>query len=408
MKLATGISVLLNLVLGVGLVAVATHRQTSTPQGNGFAVATKRLPRPNRLREPAPKPDAPSPVIVAVDEAFQWSQLESADYRVYLAKLRAIDCPEVTIRDLITADVNAAFAPRVRDLVDPVSAQFWVLIAHPKEFEKMIEAKHDQLRVLEAERDAVLADLFSDPDSDALASRDQADPARREYWNQLADFLPERERQKFVQANAALEHAWAEFLKTPQLTGAQQQARRRELEAAREADFATWLTPEQIAELRLRQSEAASLRHRIVGIDLSEDEIRAAARLELARQPVGTNRNFALIQAQENAFRDQFGPERYAELQRSTDARFASLYRVTQRLELPVEVAEQAYDIRKQAEAAVKRIKTDASLEAAAREPLLQAIRAETEQSLTTTLGGRGFSAYQNLDAGWLQQMTAK
>src|SRR5690349_18229249 len=43
---------------------------------------------------------------------FRWSDLESSDYHTYLANLRNIGCPEQTIRDIITADVDSVFAQR--------------------------------------------------------------------------------------------------------------------------------------------------------------------------------------------------------------------------------------------------------------------------------------------------------
>ncbi len=47
---------------------------------------------------------------------FDWSQIESADYRVYVANLRRIGCPEQTVRDIITADVHALYAPQIEVL----------------------------------------------------------------------------------------------------------------------------------------------------------------------------------------------------------------------------------------------------------------------------------------------------
>ena len=43
---------------------------------------------------------------------FQWRQIESSDYPTYIANLRAVGCPEQTIRDIITADVDSIYAPR--------------------------------------------------------------------------------------------------------------------------------------------------------------------------------------------------------------------------------------------------------------------------------------------------------
>src|SRR6266404_3905949 len=42
-----------------------------------------------------------APVTKQVPSRFQWGEIESDDYRVYVANLRAIGCPEETIQDLI-------------------------------------------------------------------------------------------------------------------------------------------------------------------------------------------------------------------------------------------------------------------------------------------------------------------
>jgi hypothetical protein len=47
---------------------------------------------------------------------FQWAQLESTDYRAYIANLRNIGCPERTIRDIITADIDSLYASRRKEL----------------------------------------------------------------------------------------------------------------------------------------------------------------------------------------------------------------------------------------------------------------------------------------------------
>src|SRR5262249_25055911 len=44
--------------------------------------------------------------------SFQWSQLESEDYPTYIANLRAIGCPERTIRDIVAADLHALLTER--------------------------------------------------------------------------------------------------------------------------------------------------------------------------------------------------------------------------------------------------------------------------------------------------------
>jgi hypothetical protein len=49
--------------------------------------------------------------------SFHWSRLESSnDYRMYVANLRAIGCPEATVKDIVCGDAARAFACKRREL----------------------------------------------------------------------------------------------------------------------------------------------------------------------------------------------------------------------------------------------------------------------------------------------------
>ena len=113
-------------------------------------------------------------------------------------------------------------------------------------------------------------------------------------------------------------------------------------------------------------------------------------------------------QASEAQTREVLGDDRYAALQRAIDHRYEPIYRVTQRLELPDATAAQAYDIRAQAEDAANRVRANESLATEERQMLLQVIGAETKQSLSATLGPKGLAAYEKIDGGWTQQLTAR
>ena len=93
------LSILLNLVLlGMGGWRLAGN---PVPPSQGV---------PTVSREAAPAPSAPPPV-------FGWSQLEAGDYPAYITNLRAVGCPEETIRDIITADVASQYEERRRQLI---------------------------------------------------------------------------------------------------------------------------------------------------------------------------------------------------------------------------------------------------------------------------------------------------
>ena len=54
-------------------------------------------------------------------EPFDWVQSESTDYPTYVRNLRAIHCPEQTLRDIITADVDCNFYAARRGSFNPRS-----------------------------------------------------------------------------------------------------------------------------------------------------------------------------------------------------------------------------------------------------------------------------------------------
>jgi len=59
---------------------------------------------------PEPAGELAATTAGAEPKPFHWSQLESSDYRTYIANLRSIGCPEQTVHDIITADVGSLFA----------------------------------------------------------------------------------------------------------------------------------------------------------------------------------------------------------------------------------------------------------------------------------------------------------
>lgn len=407
MKTLAALSLLLNILLGGFAIWLAGAEHRPAARMELSRLLTNRVLRSQA--SPAPAPAGPAtaatPQVVEVAEAFHWSQLESADYRVYVANLHTLGCPEETVRDLIVADVDDLFSGRVKRLVDEVTGGFWRLVTQPDEMEKLVEAKYQELSALDDERDGLLKTLFAGRLPRDLEAEAEALAKRRANAEEIGDFLSAEKRARYLAAGEELEHAWAEFVQTPQLTGPQQQAKRKELEAARWATLAEALTPEELAELRLRESSAAGLRQQLVGLDLSEAEVRLAAQARLAKDAAKGKRGSAEADASQQALREALGPERLAAFERGVDSRFHSFHRVAQRLELPDATAIQAYEIRVQTEQAAQRVRKDKSLAVETRTELLQALETETKQALAASLGATGFSAYAETDGNWLLQI---
>ena len=50
--------------------------------------------------------------VVIRRENFTWSEVESTNYDIFIKNLRAIGCPEQTIRDIIVTDLDRLYARR--------------------------------------------------------------------------------------------------------------------------------------------------------------------------------------------------------------------------------------------------------------------------------------------------------
>ncbi|MGH7992448.1 MAG: hypothetical protein ACREDQ_02955 [Limisphaerales bacterium] len=104
MKITLRISLILNLALLAGLIFLLTN------QRNPAAAPAPALPEARSSAQTAE--DSAPPKTTGVEPAsFHWGQLVSAkDYRLYVANLRAIGCPEATIEDIVRGDTERAFA----------------------------------------------------------------------------------------------------------------------------------------------------------------------------------------------------------------------------------------------------------------------------------------------------------
>src|SRR5262249_27976750 len=98
----------------------------------------------------------PKTNIVVRRQFFSWQEVESPNYETYIANLRAINCPEQTIRDIIIADVNALFARRMAtELVTP-QQQWW----RSQPDTNIVQVAVEKAHALEDERRALLTKLL--------------------------------------------------------------------------------------------------------------------------------------------------------------------------------------------------------------------------------------------------------
>src|SRR3954470_20481854 len=150
------ISVVANLAL-VGTVGYLVTKQEAAPVSAALntLVTTQEV-----AKIPAPLKRNPDQVEtnVAIPQ-INWRMVESEDYRQYIVNLRSIGCPEETIRDIITADVNKLFEARKKEMTGSTNKfQYWKVGTF---FTDMFnEEKLKKNRELTKEKNALLKELL--------------------------------------------------------------------------------------------------------------------------------------------------------------------------------------------------------------------------------------------------------
>lgn len=378
------------LLVGLAYVSVREPSRPSTPVETAEASIPQvpaRVERP-RLSSPASSIDA-----------FHWSTIETADFKEYMANLRAIGCPEETIRDLIIAEVDKMFAPR-----------FAALAADTQQFEhwrrrsKGAEALLTQLRALQDERKALLRELLGIEDH-PYAKWANADLERLREEGKYS-FLP---AEKQAQVRAIMEK-YQEQMEAGRagrglLAGSSDEAKR--LREQRQQELAQILSPEELKELSLRDSNAAdSVRNRFGDMDITEAEYRKLYDLRKAYEDsVGAVADFSdpekMRQRSEarreldNAYKNVFGEERWNDLQKQQDPTWRGLTQLAQQNNLSQSIIDQAWQYQQQTGQQIMGALEDRSMSREQRDALVQQLTGEYDLTLKTLLGEQAYQQYK-------------
>src|SRR5688572_10959295 len=204
-----------------------------------------------------------------------WAALESTNYFVYIANLRAFACPEETIKDIILTDIAKVYARKraeVRRQGQPY--RFW----SPNEANNAMDPKlQRQLAELDREQRNLVRDLLGVDLQVELAKywEDDYDPA-------AYDFLPPEKRDQLMSLKAKYEEMEQEiYVRAQGIMLEQDENDLRLLQQQREVELSTLLSPQELEEYDLRHSHVAdNLRNQMAGFEPSEEEFRRLFRLQ--------------------------------------------------------------------------------------------------------------------------------
>lgn len=309
--------------------------------------------------------------IIVRPQTLTWRDIESDDYATYVQNLRAIGCPEQTIRDIIVADVNELFARRrATELFSP-SHEWWRTQPDPERVEQARAQSHE----LEMERRNLLTRLLG-PGWELSGSllTESPDGSITLDGPVLGDLpLDTKYAVRQIELDAKnREHAYRQQAReqgTPPDPAKLAQLRKETRE-----QLARVLSPEQLEEYLLRYSDTAEkLRRTLRDFDPSPQEFRLLFRAadsidqELASiaestDPTSIRRRQELETLRESKIAEALSPDRYRLYKLNQDPLFQRAKNTALKLGVSPETAITLYNIDRETELERRRILQDNSL----------------------------------------------
>lgn len=350
-----------------------------------------------------------TPQVVTVTNEFKWAQLESEDYRTYIQRLRAIGCPEQTIRDIVIADLDKLLSPRLQSIYGRrKELKYW----HPEEEELANNQNHQDWtrkeKAIDREKREVIKELLG---FDLIRER-MKQKGQEDYYERRLSFLPDEKRDqlrqildKFDEQEQRLrEKEWD----TGETLSAADLAAIKQMQAQKQEEITKTLSPTEREQFDLWLSPTAnSVRHSIYGMDASEEEFQAIYKVRKAFDAQWADADSSLMdnatrQQMEQARKDMekqiqqaLGDKRFAEYKRGEDEEFHYLNVVISRYNLPREKAAEVYDVRKASLDMTQVVQSDPALTPEQKTATLNRIRQETEQEMRSKLGDKAYQFYQ-------------
>lgn len=341
-----------------------------------------------------------------------WSNLNptATDLPALIARLRAAGFPPSVIRAIITAQVREDYAAR-RKALNPVkiSAEFW---------------KNDQpadpkvrlaIRDLSREQEAVISRLLGGPDPDRTLFMGIYE--RRQY----GDLPPEKVSQlstvkrDYDEMRSDIYEASRGGTMLPE-----DRAKLALLDKEQRADFAQFLTPQELADYDLRSSNTAmQMRYNLSAFAPTEAEFRQIFDLQKAFDdkngqmlPGMTQEQMRLRNEEQKKISEQIkaalGPERGADYERANDFVYRQASLVAERLNLPKTAAVDVWNVQKDLEKRTQALVTDNTVAPEARMAQRAALVEEANAKVTAALGERGATIYKQNGGFWLQTPTPR
>jgi hypothetical protein len=408
-RVIIGLSAALNVALAA---AIFLSAKKTPPPGQ---VTTASQPMADTNSQPGSATANPVPSGLP----FRWNQIASEDLKIYRDNLRAIGCPELTVREIIRAVINERFGLRRRGILASFQNRYWDMVMHRELTgrQKFSRTEWGQaLESLKAERLQLITDVLG---QDALITETERQARRAELEKQRSWLSPEK-RGQLIELEEKHQQQLVDWAETrgSRLNGAPTQEDEDRLQKWQQ-DFDAaekkLLTPGELAELQLRESDVADWTGNLPGFEPTEDEWRSLTGLrsqyEESQRELGNAdlideeraaRQNELQAGFDSAVQAALTPDQFARYQLANNDQYQSLHNVTQRYGLPDSVATESLGVQQTAQVQAAQVRANSNLSPEAQQAALNAIQQETERTLSQILGGKVLSTYKEYGGDWL------
>jgi hypothetical protein len=350
---------------------------------------------------------------VYVTNSFHWRQIESTNYDQYVANLRAVGCPEKTIRDIVIADIEKAFDARRLALQMP--PRYWMAGGVRRRSDRERAAALESLDQEEASLVQRLLGIewFRDADGrfgklkleDEAITRFFFGPMPEETLPRVLALL-----QKYEFLNGSVRSRAGEILID------EDETRLRQLRADMGENLGRILTPAQLEEMKARlsalqlfgENDMASVAGLSAG-EAREIALTVAGVKDPLREAFG-GRQEETDGDQEmqltNQVRSILGDARFADFERAQDSNFRNVFEIGTANQVSRERVIEVYDLRRLAEEEAKHIRSDATLSEAARQQQFGRRQVEIQKEISRALGPKAFNDYLENGGGWVTNLT--
>ncbi|HEY5297167.1 MAG TPA: hypothetical protein VIK59_04520 [Verrucomicrobiae bacterium] len=277
------LSILIALSVGISVICGAVllkQKQNAAAVANP-ANGAKNGPENSPGKNPLANENAADPNSQLSAGKFSWLNLQTDDLKEFVRRLRAVNCPEPTVQDLVLAEVNRRYGKKESALWPDRFSQnaYWKPYnrkRNPEEIKKN-RAMAKQQRALQKEKTALLVDLLGVDIEKQHYAEEGIDTST---WNNGINnlsFLPEAKRdavQKYLDDFSEKEQDF--YTSVSGAWDGDARAKQKALEQEKFAGLAQILTPDELRQYELRNSQTASqLASDLRGVSLTEQQYEA-------------------------------------------------------------------------------------------------------------------------------------